>query len=141
MSHNRLTVLATTLAATAAIAGCGGSSSSRGGSTPSVTVKTYLTAIGHGDGATACDMLAQSLQTRALSTAHSQGIKASDCPSLFSQVKAHLTQRQVTAFLNAKIQSVSQTGDTATVTVTGGTAQPTLQRTGGKWLITGGIGF
>src|SRR5579884_857206 len=116
MSHNRLTVLATTLAATAAIAGCGGSSSSRGGSTPSVTVKTYLTAIGHGDGATAC-------------------------PSLFSQVKAHLTQRQVTAFLNAKIQSVSQTGDTATVTVTGGTAQPTLQRTGGKWLITGGIGF
>ncbi len=100
-----------------------------------------MTAIANGDGNGACSVMATSLQDRAVSTAKAQGIKASSCADLFSQVKAHLTATQRTAFLNAKVTHVSQSGSNATLTVSGATSQPTLAESGGKWLITGGIGF
>jgi hypothetical protein len=140
MARNGTLALASALGVGLAATGCGASSLG-GGSTPTATVKAYLAAIGNGDGGTACKMMTSSLQTRALSSAHSQGIKAGDCPALFSQFKVHLSSRQRSEFLNAKIASVSQTSDTATVTVVGGSSQPTLVKNGGRWFINGGLGF
>jgi len=125
-----------------ALAACGGSgSSARGASSPAAAIKAYMTGVGTGNGGQACGALTTALQNRALSTARSQGIKASSCADLFSQVKAHMTSTQESDFLNAKVSNVSQSGNTATATVAGASAQPTLTESGGKWLINGGIGF
>jgi len=122
-----------------ALAACGGSSS--GASNPQASVRTYLHAIANGDGGAACGVLASELQKRALSVARSQGIKAHDCASLFSEVQAHMDTAKRNAFLHAKITHVSQTGNNATVTIAGSLDQPTLTKRGGSWVITGGIGF
>lgn len=140
--RRHLAVLPLGLLAAVAVAACGGSgSSARGASSPQAAVKTYLTGVGTGNGAQACSVLATSLQNRALSVARGQGIKASSCADLFSQVKAHMTSTQEQDFLNAKVTNVSQSGSSATATVAGGSAQPTLAESAGKWLITGGVGF
>jgi hypothetical protein len=128
------------LAVAVAIAGCGGGG---GGdlSSPAATTKTYLTGVGKGDGAAACSALSPTLRQQALQSAKSSGIKASSCASLFAQVKAHLSSDQRKKFLDAKVTKVSVSGNTATVGVAGASSSPTLIKQGGKWLITGGIGF
>ncbi|HZU40600.1 MAG TPA: hypothetical protein VE992_06095 [Solirubrobacteraceae bacterium] len=129
--------------AAVALVGCGGSSNSSasGASSPDAAVKTYLTGVGSGNGAQACSVLSDTLQKRALSTAKSQGIKASSCSQLFSMVKAHLTAAQDKLFMTAKVSKVQSSGNHATATVAGAGSTPQLTKTGGKWLITGGIGF
>jgi hypothetical protein len=134
-------VFALSAAATAAvaIAACGGSSSSHKSSDPAGAVKTYLSSLANGDGAGACGVLSTPLQSRALAAARSQGIKASDCASLFSQVKAHMSAAQRNGALNPHISRVSQSGSTATVTISGARNPITLQQSGGKWLIVSGV--
>jgi hypothetical protein len=140
LAGNRLATIAAAALATAVLAACGGSSSS-GASSPSAALKTYLTSVANGDGAGACSVLAGSLQNRALSTAHAQGIKASNCADLFSQIKARMSSTQRNAFLTATVSNVVKSGQNATATVSGASGQPTLTQSGGKWVITGGIGF
>jgi hypothetical protein len=136
----RATTIAAAVAAVA-VSACGSSSSSSNSNagSPSAAIKTYLTALANGDGARACGVLTTSMQNRALNLARSQGIKASSCSSLFSQVKGQTTAAQRRTLLNAKIASVKVNGNTATVTLKGGTQAATLTKTGGKWLISGGI--
>lgn len=122
----------------AAVSACGGSSGSSQNS-PSTAVKSYLTALATGDGARACGVLTTTMQNRALSLARSQGIKASSCPALFSQLKGQTTAAQRRTLMNAKVGSVRVSGNTATVTLKGGTQPATLTKSGGKWLISGGI--
>lgn len=122
------------------IAGCGGSG---GGSTssPTSTVKTYLTSVANGDGAAACGALAPTVRATILQEARAQKIKASSCANLFAQVKSHMTAAQRKQFLGAKLSLASMNGNTATVNVAGASSQPTLTKVGGRWLITGGIGL
>jgi hypothetical protein len=135
----RITTKGAGLAVVLAIAGCGGSSSDL--STPSATIKTYLNAVGSGNGQAACDTLSPKLQQQAVQSAKATGIKADTCAQLFSQVKSHLTADQRKKFTNAKVIKVKETGNTATVSVEGASSSPELTKTGGKWLITGGVGF
>lgn len=127
--------------AAAALSACGSSSSSSNdnASSPATAVKSYLTAIANGDGATACGALTPSLQEQELKLARSQGIKTSSCPNLVSQLKAHITSAQRKVLLNAQVSRVTVQGSTATVTVKGATHPTTLTKSGGKWLIAGGI--
>lgn len=129
-------------AAAAVIAGslaaCGATSSTNA-STPSATVKTYLSAAANGDGATACSVVAPAAQNEALKLARSQGIKASSCANLFSQLKAAMNAAQRSTLRNAKVSSVIVRGNTATVRLKGGTTPATLEKSDGKWLITGGF--
>jgi hypothetical protein len=143
LAGQRLATLVAAGVAAAVLAACGGSSSSTnsGASSPSAALKMYLTSVANGDGAGACSVLASSLQNRALSTARSQGIKASSCADLFSQIKARMSTAQRTAFLTASVTNVVQSGTSATATVSGASGQPTLTERSGKWLISGGIGF
>ncbi len=134
----RASTIAAAVAA-AALSACGSSSSSHNASTPSTAVTTYLTALANGDGATACGSLTPSLQDQELKLARSQGLKASSCPDLVSQLKAHITSSQRTLLLNAKVSRVSVQGSTATVTVKGATHPSMLTKSDGKWLIAGGI--
>ena len=133
---SRLTIA---LAAGVAISGCGGGGDDV--SSPAATTKTYLTAIGKGDGNAACSTLTPRLRQQAIASAKASGITASSCPALFAQVRAHLSATQRRRFVDAKVTKVTQTGDTATVTIAGASSSPTLSRVGGKWLITGGVGF
>lgn len=135
----RMTTKGAGLAVALAIAGCGGSSSDL--SSPSATIKAYLNGVGTGNGQAACDTLSPKLQQQAVQSAKATGIKADNCAQLFSQVKGHLSADQRKQFTNAKVASVKQTGNTATVTVAGASSSPVLTKTGGKWLITGGVGF
>jgi len=142
LAMSRALISAAALTAATLVAACGGSANSgQGASSPSAAVKSYLTAIAHGDGAGACAVLSPALQKRAVSIARSQGIKASSCADLFGRVKAHLSPAQLRTFQNAKVSSASHTGTNATVTINGASSQPTLAESGGKWVITGGIGF
>jgi outer membrane PBP1 activator LpoA protein len=125
--------------AACALAACGSSSQSATDS-PSAAAKTYLNSLANGNGAGACSVLSPAIQTRELAAARSQGVKTSDCASLFSQVKAHLTSRQRKLLLDAKVVSAKQSGNTATVTLKGARRPLTLQKVGGKWLITAGVG-
>lgn len=138
-NHTRTAALVAACAAIG-VAGCGSSS---GGdlSTPSKAVKSYTDGIAKGNGKQACDALSSTEQQAALSSARSSGVKASDCVSLFNQVKAHLTSAQLKQFADAKVTNVKQSGSTATATVSGAQTRPTLVKSGGKWQITGGVGF
>ena len=122
------------------LAGCGGGGGSDL-STPAAAAKTYLTGVGNGDGKAACSALAPQLQQQALASAKASGLNATSCPALFAQVRAHLSAAQRRRFTDAKITKVSQSGNTATVAIAGASSSPTLTKTGGKWLITGGVGF
>lgn len=135
-----MTAIGATAVIAAGLAGCGGGGSSDL-SSPSATAKTYLSAVGNGDGKTACSALSPDLQQKALQGAKASGLKANTCPDLFSQVKAHLTSDERKRFLNAKVTSVSQSGNHATLTVAGASDSPALTKIGDKWLITGGVGF
>ena len=129
-------ILSILVAATLLLAGCGG-----GNSSPTETVKRYLTSVANGDGAAACDALAPPVRAKVLQEARSQQIKASSCADLFSQVRSHMTAAQRRQFQGAKVSVASSSGNTATVNVAGASSQPTLQKIGGRWLITGGIGL
>jgi hypothetical protein len=122
-----------------ALAACGSSTTSGSGS-PAAAVNTYLKSLANGDGAGACSVLSPALQSKELTAARSSGIKASSCASLFAQVRAHLTSSQRNKILGAKVASVNQSGNNATVTVKGARAPLMLQKIGGHWLITGGVG-
>ena len=124
----------------ACVAGCGGGNSSSL-ATPTATTKTYLTAVGDGNGDAACVALEPGFRQTTLSKARAQGIKANSCPELFRQVSAQLDSATRDKFKRARITAVSTSGDTATVTVADASDHPRLVRTGSKWLITGGIGF
>ena len=137
----RAPTIAAALAA-AVVSACGSSSGSNGAnnaSTPSTAVKTYLTALANGDGATACGALTPALQEQELKLVRSQGIKASSCPNLVSQLRAHITSAQRSLLLNATISRVTVQGSTAMVTVKGAAHATTLTKSGGKWLIAGGV--
>jgi hypothetical protein len=123
-----------------ALAACGGTSTGQGASSPTDAVKTYLNSVANGDGAAACAVVSQSLQSRELSAARSSGIKAASCADLFSQVRVHLTAAQRKQLQDATVSSSSQSGNTATVTLKGASNPLTLQKVGGKWIITAGIG-
>lgn len=124
--------------AATALAACGGSSSSHDASSPGAALKTYLTALANGDGAGACGVLGPAIKKRALEAGSVAGINASDCVSLFSQLKAYFSPAQRSQFRNAKVSSVVIHGNTATATVKG--ERPAkLSKSGGKWLITGGL--
>lgn len=136
---SRASTIAAALAA-AALSACGStSSSSQNAGNPSAAVKTYLTALANGDGATACGALTPALESQELKLARSQGIKVSSCPNLVSQLRAHITSAQRAVLLNAKVNRVTVQGSTATVTVKGATQPTTLTKSDGKWLIAGGV--
>lgn len=135
----RASLVAIAAIAASTLAACG-SSTSQGSSSPTAAVKTYLSSIANGDGAGACGVLSQPLQSRELSAARASGIKASSCAALFSQVRVHLTAAQRKQLLDAKVSNVAQSGNTATVTLRGASNPLTLQKVGGKWVITAGVG-
>ena len=139
-AHPKMT---STVAAAALLASAGGCGAGGGGaySSPTATVKTYLTSVATGHGDAACSALAPSVRGAVLNEAHAQKIKASSCADLFSQVKSHMTAAQRQQFLGAKVTVASKSAGSATVNVAGASSQPTLRQEGGKWLITGGIGL
>ncbi len=139
MHRNRLVSVVVGVLSLTLVAGCGGSSG--GGSSPTQTVKTYLDAVANGNGGAACAVLTPSLQTRVVKLAKNQGTKVSSCSALFGMVKAHLTPAERNKFLDAKISTGSETGSTARVRVSGATDEPVLTKTGGRWYISGGVGF
>lgn len=127
--------------AASTLAACGGSSnssSSQDASSPAAALKTYQTAIANGDGATACGVLSPAIQKQAVAAAGQAGLHASNCTSLFSQIAKHLSPKQRATLRNTKVSNVVIHGDTATATVQGGT-QAKLSKSGGKWLIAGGL--
>jgi hypothetical protein len=134
----RASAISAAAIAACTLAACGSSSQSAG--SPAAAVKSYLNSLANGDGAGACNVLSPTIQSRELSAARSQGVKASSCANLFSQVRAHLTARQRKLILDSKVASVKQSGNTATVTLKGARRPLTLQNVGGKWLITAGVG-
>lgn len=121
------------------LAACGSSSSNL--ATPTASTKTYLTAVGEGNGDAACSALTPSLQRSTLQSARTQGIKATSCANLFQQVSAHLDSATKDKFKHARVTGAVVSGNTATVTVADASDRPRLVRSGSKWLITGGIGF
>ena len=139
-TRRRIVASCTTAALLVGGVGCGGGGAGSY-SSPTATVKTYLTSVADGDGAAACSALAPAVQTTVLQAAHAQNIKASSCADLFGQVKSHMNATQRRQFLGAKVTVASMSGNTATVNVAGASSRPTLQKQGGKWLITGGIGL
>ncbi len=123
------------------VAACGGgsnSTSSHDVSSPAAAVKTYQSAIANGDGPGACSVLSPAVQKQALSAASGAGVRASNCTSLFSQIAKRLSPTQRARLRNTKVSSVVIHGDTATVQVSGG-SQAKLTKSGGKWLISGGL--
>jgi hypothetical protein len=136
---SRASSLTIALVAALAIGACGGGGGDL--SSPAASTKTYLTAIGKGDGKAACSALTPRLQQQAITSAKASGINVSTCPALFAQVRAHLSAAQRRRFADAKVTKVTQSGNGATVTVAGASSTPTLTRVGAKWLITGGVGF
>jgi|SRR5579884_1579347 len=115
-------------------AGCGGSSDS---GQISGTIKTYLAAIAHGDGKTACAQLTSDV-ARELSHA-AAGLGATSCPQAVRAVARHLSGHAQQILLNAQVTSVQVSGHRAAAHVKGATRVFDMTKIGGRWLISGGI--
>jgi hypothetical protein len=128
------TVFAAAIVA-ATVAACGSSSHH---DSPAPVVKTYLTALGNGNGARACGVLSAALQDQQVRLARAHRVKVSSCASALSALHARLPVYEQINLRGAKVTKVSQSGDTGVVTVAHYPNPIKLHYSGGRWVITSG---
>jgi hypothetical protein len=124
-----LTVLVAVL-----VAGCGGSSDT---SQIKTTIKSFVDALGTGDAGTACADLDASEKATLVQAGASAGAKT--CADVVKLLGRELTAAQKTKLKKANVTDVKITGSNATATVNGGATLAHLTKSGGHWLISGGI--
>jgi hypothetical protein len=117
------------------VAGCGGSSSGASRQITS-TIKSFLSDLGSGNGGAACQLLTPTGQ-KALAA---QG-PASDvtCSQVISTASKAFNASEQKKLKNATVTNIKITGNSATAQLKGGTGTAHLSKTGGKWLISGGL--
>jgi hypothetical protein len=119
-----------------AVAACGGSSEQ---DKIKRTVTTYLHALADGDGEKACDQLTGD-QQRAVGEAGAQaGIGGGSCPGVVRTIAEKLDDGQKSTLRDATVEKVTITGDAAKATIDGAPNVPELTKSGGDWLISGGL--
>ena len=122
-----------------ALAGCGDEAS------PEDTVKTYFNAFLDGDGELACKQLTGEAKREAVDFANKQLPEASirTCEdAIVEQNKSRGEDEKArNAYGPPKVHTTPRkvTGDTARIEVRGTTVTAELRRSGGRWLISGGL--
>jgi hypothetical protein len=137
----RSLALALLAAAALVAAGCGSSSKP---ATPEDVVSTAVKALGKGDAQKACDQLDGAAKRKLVAGLRKgpQGlphIVSTNCVDGIGQVIAKLPRAISAELAKGKVDKAKITGDTATVLVSLTTLRAELQRTGDKWLISGGF--
>jgi hypothetical protein len=117
------------------VAGCGGSSSGASGQITS-TIKSFLSDLGSGNGGAACQLLTPAGQKQLISQGSGSGVT---CSQLISTVSKAFTASEQKKLENATVTNIKITGNSATAELKGGTGKAHLSKTGGKWLISGGL--
>lgn len=114
---------------------CGGS-----GGSPEGTVKTYLNALADGNGKKACDQLTGQAQRDALDYVSSNipELNATSCEGAMGAIADNLGGDEKSTLRKAKLHAKT-TGNTATVSVEGGTSDAQLKKVDGRWYISGGL--
>jgi hypothetical protein len=120
-------VLVAAVAASALMAGCGGSG-------PEDTVQDFIDAAKDGDGEKLCDLLVEDIRERVESEA-SEG-----CPQALEQALGDEASRQEAA--DTEVKDSEEDGDEATVTVEGpnGEEDVQLRKEAGDWRISVPLG-
>jgi hypothetical protein len=116
-------------------AGCGGASSDT--SQISSTLTTYLSAVADGNGRTACDQLTGEEARTVLDVSASVG--ATSCVDAIDKSSQNLGSAEKQRLRGAKVMNVHVNGDRATADALGATQRAQLVKSGGRWLISGGI--
>jgi hypothetical protein len=133
----RMGLLAAGLTA-ALVAGCGGGSNL--GPSISAIKKTetaYLTAVAHGDGATACDQLTSAQSAAVLQAGVGAG--ASSCETAIKAFAHSLGATSKQALLSAKIVNVQVDPPNGSAQLKGNSRTYMFQKVAGRWLISGGV--
>jgi hypothetical protein len=119
--------------------GCGGSSGDADGIR--TTLQTYLTAIADGDGQRACDQLTKDQARVVISqaTAKAPELQAASCADALTKLSGALDADQKRTLRDAKVSNVRINGGSATAEVVGGSQTAELEKSHGRWLISGGL--
>ncbi len=127
------------LALAIALAGCGGGGS-KGSDQQQVTtaVTDFAHAFGDGDGKTACSLLTPGARDAFVARIASL-VGTRDCAAAIGKLPAVAGVNVTGPFRTAKVDAVTVKGDTATarLTAAGHSAQVSLQKRDGDWLLTG----
>jgi hypothetical protein len=126
------------LAAAALASGCGGGGD-KGSDQEQVSkaVTDFAHAFGKGDGKQACDLLTNGART-AFVTRIASLVGTRDCAEAVAKLPGLAGPNVTGPFQTATVSNVKVTGDTATATLTaaGHSAQVTLEKPDGVWLLT-----
>jgi hypothetical protein len=123
------------------LAGCGGGGKSEEDRVRD-SVKTYLTALADGDSKKACAQLTPGQTRRVLAAAKKiPQLRTAKCPEVFDAVSARLGPDEKALLRKVKVTDVTVRGSTATTRLQGAPRTPELTKSGGRWLISGGLEF
>ena len=127
--------LLTVVAVIALAAGCGGASPDAGqiGS----TLTAYLSALADGNGRKACDRLTAEEARAVLDTA--SGVRATSCVDAIEKLSQNLGDDEKRTLRGANVTNIHVNGDRATADALGAAQIAQLVKSGGRWLISGGI--
>jgi hypothetical protein len=120
------------------VAGCGGGADKGSDSQQvSTAVSDFAHAFGKGDGKTACDLLTPAARTAFVSRISSL-VGTRDCAEAVGKLPGLAGPNVTGPFQTAKVDAVKVNGDNATARITAGghSAQVTLVKSGGNWLLT-----
>ena len=126
------------LLATAALAsGCGGGSKGSDQEQVSSNVTDFAHAFGKGDGKAACALLTNGARTTFVTRIASL-VGTRDCAEAIAKLPGLAGPNVTGPFQTATVSDVKVTGDTASATLTaaGHSAQVTLEKSDGDWLLT-----
>ena len=122
-----------------ALAGCGGDDEA----SPEDTVKTYFSAFLDGDGELACKQLTGEAKREAVDFANERLPEASigTCEDVIVELHKSFGEDEKATLSAPKVSTTPRkvTGDTARIEVRGTTVTAELRRSGGLWLISGGL--
>jgi hypothetical protein len=126
------------VAAACSLCGCGGSGD---GDAAKNVVKTYFSALADADGARACSQLDSAEQRLILDQVQTRAPKvgAKTCADALTALGEQLPEAAKDKLRTAELSDVSIDGDAATVTIKGATSDAKLTKSGGRWLISGGL--
>lgn len=131
---------ASTTSSAGGASGAANSSSGGSGSDSAAvtkTMKTYISAVADGDGATACGQLSRTASQQLVTAASSAGYKT--CGSAVHMISAKLPASTKKLLHDAQVVDVHVNGRGASAKFKGGSRAARLRKSGGRWYIAGGF--